>query len=76
MKTISKMKMTSNEGDLKDEDYLKNKDDLKNEDDLKKEDDLKNKGSLKMKTIVFLSVLGLLRRCSDYCNRVAIFSLW
>ena len=37
------------------------------------EDDLENKYNLKMKKIMFLSVLGLLRRRSDYCHRVAIF---
>ena len=37
------------------------------------EDDLKNKYNLKMKKIMFLSVLGVLRRRSDYCHRVAIF---
>ena len=37
------------------------------------EDNLTNKYNLKMKKIMFLFVLNLLRRRSDYCHHVAIF---
>ena len=49
MKTISKMKRSSNEEDLRNVDDLKNEPDLKKEDDLKNKDDLENVDDLKIK---------------------------
>ena len=43
----------------------KKRDNRNNEKDLKNKDDLKNEDELKMKTLIFLSVLGKLRRLSD-----------